>query len=93
MLGYESTPRVTSENVLCQHSDSEVREAGTPHPRKKNQNLFGNYGFFMSSRMAQEIIFGLFPFSRKMILKCGGGGVLASREASANFFPEVLREI
>ena len=23
----------------------------------------------------------------------GGGGVLASREASANFFPEVLKEI
>ena len=34
--------------------------------------------------------FGLFPFSRKMILKWGE---LASREASPNFFPEVLREI
>ena len=47
----------------------------------------------MGSQMAQEIIFGLFPFSRKRILKWGGGGVLAPREASANFFPEVLREI
>ena len=51
----------------------------------------------MGSRMAQKIIFGLFPFSRNMILRGGGGGggggVLASREASANFFPGVLREI
>ena len=46
----------------------------------------------MGYRMAQEIIFGLFPFSRKMILK-GGGGVLASREANADFFPVVLKEI
>ena len=37
--------------------------------------------------MAQEIIFGLFPFSRNFILKWG---VLASREAGANFFPGVL---
>ena len=43
-----------------------------PPPTKKNRNLFGNYGLFMGSRMAQEIIFGLFPFSRKMILKWGG---------------------
>ena len=43
--------------------------------------------------MAQEIIFRIFPFSRNMVFKCGGGGVLASREASANFFRGVLREI
>ena len=61
-----------------------------PPPTKKNQNLFRNYALFMGFRMAKKIIFGLFPFSRKMILK--GGGV-ASHEASANFFPEVLREI
>ena len=37
----------------------------------------------------------IFPFSRKIILKWGGGGggVLASREASANYFPVVIREI
>ena len=48
----------------------------------------------MDSRMAQEIIFGLFLFSRNMILNWeeGGGGGLASRKASANFFP-VLRDI
>ena len=45
------------------------------HPSmKKNHNLFGNNGLFMGSRMAQEIIFGLFPFSRNMILQLGGGG-------------------
>ena len=43
-----------------------------PPPTKKNRNLFGNYGLFMGSRMAQEMIFGLFPFSKKMILKWGG---------------------
>ena len=48
----------------------------------------------MRSRMTQEIIFGLFPFSKKWYWSGGGGGgVLASREASANFFPEVLKEI
>ena len=65
-----------------------------PPTHKKNQNLFGNYGLFMGSRMAQVIIFGLFPFSRKMILTWReGGGVLASREARANFFSEVPRKI
>ena len=50
----------------------------------------------MGSRMSQEIIFGLFSFARKMILHWGGGGgggVQASREASANFFPAVIRKI
>ena len=64
-------------------SSDEVREAGTPHPRKKIETYLG----IMGTRMAQEIIYGLFRF-----LKWGGGGP-ASREASANFFPEVLREI
>ena len=46
----------------------------------------------MGSRMAQEKIFRLFPFSRNVILKSkeGGGAALASREASANFFPGFL---
>ena len=52
----------------------QVRDAGTPYPRIKNQNLFGNNMLFMGSRIAQEIIFGLFPFLRKMILTRGGGG-------------------
>ena len=64
--------------------------------KKKKQNQFGNIGVFMICRMAQEIIFRFFPFSRSMILRGGGGGgggVLASCEASANFFPGVVREI
>ena len=45
----------------------------------------------MGSRIAEEIIFKLFPFSRNIILKWGGGG--GGVLASANFFPAVLREI
>ena len=45
----------------------------------------------MGSRMVQEMIFGLFPLSSNMISKWGrGGGVLASGEANANFFPVVV---
>ena len=67
-----------------------------PPSTKKNQNLFGNNGLFMGSRIAHEIICWLFPFSRHMILKWGGGGgggVLASPEDSATFFPRLLNQI
>ena len=57
--------------INCQNF--KVREAGTPHA-EKNQNLFGHNGLFMGSRIAQEITFGLFSFSRNMILKWGGPG-------------------
>ena len=52
-----------------------VRDADTPPPpcAKENQNLFGNNGLFMGSRIAQKIIIGLIRFSRNMILKWGGG--------------------
>ena len=61
----------------------EVREAGTPHPRKKIKTYLGIYnGLFMSSSHFREKLYW-----------SGEGGGLASGEASANLFPEVLREI
>ena len=56
----------------------------------------------MGSRMAQEMIFGPSYFREGWywsmcgyvyVWEEGGGGGLASREVSANFFPGVLTEI
>ena len=51
----------------------------------------------MGSRIVQEIIFGfgeiILVIFEKNDIEVGGGGGLASRVASANFLPEVLRKI
>ena len=68
-----------------------VKLAPPTHEKKSKpiQELWAIYGLSNGARNN----FCALPICEKNDIEVGGGGVLASHEASANFFPEVLKEI